>query len=637
MKSGALSSKSLAQLREMAAELDVVGRHKMGKEQLIDAILDARAKVAERQQKLQAASARPLSARAPARVGAVTPAAKTRGAAPAGRKTTASPKGKATVKVPAARKPAAAAPKAKVEKKPVSAKPSAAKAPAPRKLAPAAKKAAPAKKVTAASTPKSAPKPASKAAKPAAAPARKAPVKLAAPAKTALPVRKKVAASPAPKKVGGESKRPVKPAPRSEPAAPVAARKTAPPSKKEAPKAERPTVAAPKPEASKPQKAAPAAPKPGVDRPVPPKSTAVPAGKPAATSRGPIRPIRKVVPKRVRRHFPLSPAAPPIPFQAGDFGEPPVKPARKAARPAQPAPQAPSPVEPPEHDTIPTIYQQDDRVVLMARDPQWLYCYWELGDSTMRALQESIDRFGGDLVLRVHNVTDVVYDGTNCRGHQDIVLPRQAEGSWYFQTLGEDIDHLIEIGIRTSDGKFLAIVRSNTVRTPRAAAGAPESDQRQAMLADLAQERAAAEASAQEAVSSHPSSPLKPIGPHGPQPVGAPAPSSPFGAWAPSSPFGAFGEAPTVLAAPPVEKQRGFWLVVDCELIVYGATVPGSRLRIQGQPMELRPDGTFSLRFAFPDGRQVIPVEATSADGVDRREITPIVERRTESSEESTE
>jgi hypothetical protein len=76
--------------------------------------------------------------------------------------------------------------------------------------------------------------------------------------------------------------------------------------------------------------------------------------------------------------------------------------------------------------------------------------------------------------------------------------------------------------------------------------------------------------------------------------------------------------------------ERKFWLVVNCELIVYGATEPDAKLTVQGKDIELKKDGTFSLRFALPDGKQVIPVEATSNDGVDRRRVTPIVTRKTE-------
>ena len=66
------------------------------------------------------------------------------------------------------------------------------------------------------------------------------------------------------------------------------------------------------------------------------------------------------------------------------------------------------------------------------------------------------------------------------------------------------------------------------------------------------------------------------------------------------------------------------------ELIVYGATEPKAAVTLQGQPIKLRPDGTFSVRMDLPDGAQTIPVQATSPDGVETRTITPIVTRETE-------
>ena len=78
------------------------------------------------------------------------------------------------------------------------------------------------------------------------------------------------------------------------------------------------------------------------------------------------------------------------------------------------------------------------------------------------------------------------------------------------------------------------------------------------------------------------------------------------------------------------EKGRGFWFRVGTELIVYGATEPGAKVTVQGRPVSLRPDGTFSLRFALPDGFQVIPATAQSADGVDEITVTSTVEKSTE-------
>jgi hypothetical protein len=86
--------------------------------------------------------------------------------------------------------------------------------------------------------------------------------------------------------------------------------------------------------------------------------------------------------------------------------------------------------------------------------------------------------------------------------------------------------------------------------------------------------------------------------------------ASSAGAWVTSlsSPFGAsFG------------KERGFRMHVNAELIIYGGTEPNAKLRIDGKKIELSSDGTFAYHFVFPDGQFHIPVEATSADGIETR------------------
>ena len=76
-------------------------------------------------------------------------------------------------------------------------------------------------------------------------------------------------------------------------------------------------------------------------------------------------------------------------------------------------------------------------------------------------------------------------------------------------------------------------------------------------------------------------------------------------------------------------KLRKFWFQLDAELIVYGATEPNARVTLQGEPVKLRPDGTFTMRFSLPDSRQIIPAVAASADGVEERTIVLAVERNT--------
>lgn len=73
----------------------------------------------------------------------------------------------------------------------------------------------------------------------------------------------------------------------------------------------------------------------------------------------------------------------------------------------------------------------------------------------------------------------------------------------------------------------------------------------------------------------------------------------------------------------------GFWFNVNAELIVYGATEPGADVTIGGNKIKLRPDGTFSHRFALPDGQYELPVTAVSADGTEARHASLRLNRNT--------
>ncbi len=83
----------------------------------------------------------------------------------------------------------------------------------------------------------------------------------------------------------------------------------------------------------------------------------------------------------------------------------------------------------------------------------------------------------------------------------------------------------------------------------------------------------------------------------------------------PSSPLGAISSP----SQRPGARARGFWFNINAELVIYGATEPDAAVTIGGRNIRLRPDGTFSYRFALPDGQFPLPVSAHSADGVEAR------------------
>ncbi len=73
-----------------------------------------------------------------------------------------------------------------------------------------------------------------------------------------------------------------------------------------------------------------------------------------------------------------------------------------------------------------------------------------------------------------------------------------------------------------------------------------------------------------------------------------------------SSPFGGGG-------------SRDFRMHVNAELIIYGGTEPGATMRIDGKEIELDEAGNFHFHFNFQDGKYHIPIEATSEDGAEMR------------------
>ena len=101
-------------------------------------------------------------------------------------------------------------------------------------------------------------------------------------------------------------------------------------------------------------------------------------------------------------------------------------------------------------------------------------------------------------------------------------------------------------------------------------------------------------------------------------PFGAPGITSPSGISSVTSPFGG------------AEQAKGFWFNVNAELIIYGATEPDAKVTLGGHEIKLRSDGTFSFRFALPDGKYDLPAVAVSADGTDGRAAELKFSRTTE-------
>lgn len=248
---------------------------------------------------------------------------------------------------------------------------------------------------------------------------------------------------------------------------------------------------------------------------------------------------------------------------------------------------------------IPDRYSKT-HVVLMVRDPVWLHAYWEIEAHVMDAIRQ---RCQGDprFIIRCHDISE---------GERPAWFDVDVTGgaqNWYLNSNKPGGSFYVEIGLMDEAGNFHVIAQSDPVTAPSDEPSEEEDEQWMSLEGGFEQiytlsggrnlglgslelreliERRYQEEMASGGISSWVS-----------------------GGYAP--------------------RGRGFWLVLNTELVVYGATDPDARVTVEGRPIQLRPDGTFTLRYALPDGERVIPVEATSPDAVEVRTITPQVSKTT--------
>jgi len=77
------------------------------------------------------------------------------------------------------------------------------------------------------------------------------------------------------------------------------------------------------------------------------------------------------------------------------------------------------------------------------------------------------------------------------------------------------------------------------------------------------------------------------------------------------------------------KTQRNFQLEVNVDVIIYGKTDPSVQLSIREEPIELKDDGSFAVRFVIPEKRHVFPIEAEGSDGVEVQRVVLTMERNT--------
>jgi hypothetical protein len=299
-----------------------------------------------------------------------------------------------------------------------------------------------------------------------------------------------------------------------------------------------------------------------------------------------------------------------------------------------------------ENGELPEAYGTK-KIFLTARDPHWLYAHWDL--TREQQLKLNMRSADGHLVLRIY--------AKKIEGHPFSEIHVHPESRhWFAHVERAGNSYAAELGFYSPLGKWTRIAVSATTVTPPDAVST-ETDAEFtsipfefpfARLLQIIKEAVRENLPLAQAIEElrrggHPELPRingTPISSWTPQQEQALARivniddvrrvwmgsleitelirrqfarevsslgTSQFGISSASSPFGG------------AEWQKGFWFNVNAELIIYGATEPTAKVTLDGREIKLRPDGTFSFRFALPDGKYELPAVAVSADGTDAR------------------
>ncbi|MGM0596011.1 MAG: DUF4912 domain-containing protein [Myxococcota bacterium] len=104
----------------------------------------------------------------------------------------------------------------------------------------------------------------------------------------------------------------------------------------------------------------------------------------------------------------------------------------------------------------------DDEIHLMPRDPQWMFCYWDICEETRQKLGKGD---GAQIYMKLHDITNIEFNGSNSWSIHQFILNETARW-WYIPVPGKGKSFISEIGYLHDDGRWNSIGFSNPASPP---------------------------------------------------------------------------------------------------------------------------------------------------------------------------
>jgi hypothetical protein len=251
-------------------------------------------------------------------------------------------------------------------------------------------------------------------------------------------------------------------------------------------------------------------------------------------------------------------------------------------------------------------------LILLVRDPYWLHAYWEISPRSMERAKAALGHrwYTSMPVLRLFRLEN---DGSGAPKRQ-LVKDIHIHGgvsNWYIDVRNPPSRFFVELGYLTRERNFYTTIASNEVETPQEQVidelnkldGNWQSIEDDLVRVVKISSGDGANQELKDVIEAK---------------LGRPLTSQLLARYQVAKQGGALDK-----------PRRNFKFEVETDVIIKGKTDPHVQVTIRNEPVEIKQDGTFQVRFAFPDKRHMFPIEAAGSDGVEKQTVILTIERNT--------
>ncbi len=331
--------------------------------------------------------------------------------------------------------------------------------------------------------------------------------------------------------------------------------------------------------------------------------------------------------------------------------------------------------------------QSRTHCVLIPRDPNFIYAYWDYTQEDIDRARNQLKFESEDsqLILRIYDITGVEFRGSNANYSWDLDVGFTSK-NWYVHVWQDNADYCAELGIRSGNNHFIPLTRSDVVHTPPKSMSQrndliwqdikahkesqpyiketineryrnfmQKRSKQKHINAKKSQSQRNYYLTAQEIRDYYMRLFSKVSRKHRLKAMGKVLSLKDIlkgqlkgESWQKVRPImtsfdlikhthpgasqmGEKGASENLFSSQGASEgrlnKRKFFFEIWTELIVYGRTEHDAAVWLNQKGIKLNPDGTFSLRYALPDGEIPLKFIAQSSDGVEQRHIYTRVER----------